>query len=73
MSLFSSVASDDFGVFARAFITMFRVASGDPWPASLVLVLNDGDMNWKACTYMCSFIILAVWISLEVGPAPVRR
>ena len=27
-SLFSSVAPDDFGVFMRAFITMFRVASG---------------------------------------------
>ena len=50
----------------RAFITMFRVASGDPWPESLTLVLEDGELNFKACTYMCSFIVIVCWISLEV-------
>ena len=39
---------------------------GDPWPSSLVLVLENGEMNWTACAYMCSFIIIACWISLEV-------
>ena len=68
-SLFSYSAPDDFGVFMRSFITMFRVASGDPWPESLVLVLESGEMNWTACAYMCSFIILACWISLEVSVA----
>ncbi len=53
----------------RAFVTMFRVASGDPWPASLVLVLEDGEMNWTACAYMCTFIVIACWISLEVSVA----
>ena len=28
VSLFANEAPDDFGVFIRAFITMFRVASG---------------------------------------------
>ena len=69
VSLFADVAPNDFGVFMRAFITMFRVASGDPWPESLVLVLEDGEMNWTACAYMCSFIIIACWISLEVSVA----
>ena len=68
-SLFSLTAPDDFGVFMRSFITMFRVASGDPWPESLVLVLEDGEMNWTACAYMCSFIVIACWISLEVSVA----
>ena len=47
-----------------------HACAGDPWPESLVLVLENGEMNWTACAYMCSFIIFAVWISLEVGPAP---
>ena len=69
MSLFAGEAPTDFGVFMRAFITVFKVASGDPWPESLVLVLEDGEMNWTACAYMCSFILIACWISLEVSVA----
>jgi hypothetical protein len=53
----------------RAFITTFKVASGDPWPESLILVQEDGDMNWTACAYMCSLIIFACWIALEVSVA----
>ena len=36
VSLFGNEAPTDFGNFMRAFITMFRVASGDPWPESAV-------------------------------------
>ena len=69
VSLFANEAPNDFGVFMRAFITMFKVASGDPWPESLVLVLEGGETNWTASAYMCSFIIIACWISLEVSVA----
>ena len=33
--LFSSVAPDNFAVFDRAFLTLFYVTSGDPWPDAL--------------------------------------
>ena len=69
VTLFAAEAPQDFAVFTRAFVTMFRVASGDPWPESLALVLEDGETNWATCAYMCSFIIIACWISLEVSVA----
>ena len=33
--LFSNVAPDNFAVFDRAFLTLFYVTAGDPWPATL--------------------------------------
>ena len=33
--LFSSVAPDNFAVFDRAFLTLFYVTGGDPWPDAL--------------------------------------
>jgi hypothetical protein len=35
VSLFKDLIPLEFGQFNRAFITMFRIASGDPWPVSL--------------------------------------
>ena len=40
--LFSNVAPDNFAVFDRAFLTLFYVTSGDPWPDSLHKVLRRG-------------------------------
>ena len=40
--LFSSVAPDNFAVFDRAFLTLFYVTSGDPWPDALHKVLRRG-------------------------------
>jgi hypothetical protein len=34
VSLFKELSPLEFGQFNRAFITMFRIASGDPWPVS---------------------------------------
>ena len=53
----------------RGRLHTLQVASGDPWPESLVLVQEDGEMNWPACAYMCTFITLACWIALEVSVA----
>jgi hypothetical protein len=53
----------------RGRLHTLQVASGDPWPESLVLVQEDGEMNWPACAYMCTFITFACWIALEVSVA----
>ena len=54
VSLFKDLASEDFGRFNRAFITMFRIASGDPWPVPQYCVLT----YMHGCTHLipCSFV-----------------
>ena len=42
VSLFSSVAPDNFEVFDKAFVTLFHVTSGDPWPETLPSFNEDG-------------------------------
>ena len=44
------------------FPQMFRVASGDPWPASLPLLDENGSLDGPTCVFMCSFVILVAWV-----------
>ena len=43
---------------------MFRIASGDPWPASLPILDENGSIDYNTCLYMCSFIIIVCWVRL---------
>jgi hypothetical protein len=47
-SLFKDSSPEDFGRFNRAFITMFRIASGDPWPVRNGIYSSQ---EWKRKEY----------------------
>ncbi len=69
VSLFADIAPDQFGKFNRAFVTLFRIAAGDTWIDTLPTLGADGDLEWKPALYVCSFIVLSVWIVLQVSVA----
>ncbi len=69
VSLFSEIAPDQFGKFNRAFVTLFRIAAGDTWIDQLPMLGPDGDLEWKPSLYICSFIVLSVWVVLQVSVA----
>ena len=46
-SFFGAVAPDNFATFDSAFVTLFYVTGGDPWPDSLPKHNDDGSTNWE--------------------------
>ena len=69
VSLFSDLAPDQFGMFNRAFVTLFRIAAGDTWIDSLPMLGPDGDLEWQPSLFVCSFIVCSVWVVLQVSVA----
>ena len=69
VSLFAEVAPDQFGKFNRAFVTLFRIAAGDTWIEPLPTLGPDGDLVWRPALFICSFIVLSVWVVLQVSVA----
>ena len=67
MVLFSSVAPDNFAVFDRAFLTLFYVAGGEPWPESLPKFNEDGTANWVVAAYIMGYTMIELWVILQVG------
>jgi hypothetical protein len=66
VSLFADIAPDQFGRFNRAFATLFRIAAGDTWIDSLPILGPDGGIQWKPALYIFTFIIVSVWVVLQV-------
>ncbi len=66
VSLFADIAPDQFGRFNRAFATLFRIAAGDTWIDSLPILGPDGSIQWKPALYTCTFIVVSVWVVLQV-------
>ncbi len=69
VSLFSDIAPDQFGKFNRAFVTLFKIAAGDTWIETLPTLTPNGDLEWKPALFVCTFIVLSVWIVLQVSVA----
>jgi hypothetical protein len=69
VSLFSEIAPDQFGRFNRAFVSLFRIAAGDTWIDSLPMLGLDGNIEWKPALFICSFIVLNVWVVLQISVA----
>ncbi len=69
VSLFGDIAPDQFGKFNRAFVTLFKIAAGDTWIDALPTLGPDGNLEWKPALFVCSFIVLSVWIVLQVSVA----
>jgi hypothetical protein len=66
VALFKETAPDNFGRFNRAFVSMFRLAAGETWVEALPLLSQDGDIEWKSSLFICTYVIVNVWVVLQV-------
>jgi hypothetical protein len=56
--------------FSTAFVSLFKVTAGDPWPADPPLFdAEDGTVNWRVAALHISFEVSVVWVILQVRPA----
>jgi hypothetical protein len=73
VALFKEQASNSFGRFNRAFVSMFRIAGGETWIDGLPFLDDAGDIYWKSSLFVCSYMVLNVWVVLQVFSQVVRN
>ena len=66
VTLFGSVAPDNFAVFDRAFVTLFYVTGGEPWPEALPKFNEDGSANWIVAAFIMGYTMIEIWVILQV-------
>ena len=66
MALFKEVVPASFDRFNLAFVSMFRIAAGESWIEELPILDASGDIYWKSSLFIFSFIIINVWVVLQV-------
>ena len=70
VTFFGDASPDSFGAFDLAFITMFRVAGGEPWPwETLPAKESDGTTNFGVIFFFISYVVLVNWTLLQVHVA----
>jgi hypothetical protein len=70
VSIFREVAPTCFGSFDRALSSMIRLTAGETWLDELVLLDNEtGVLNYGTALFVYSYILIAVWILLQVSVA----
>ena len=69
VSFFSEVAPDEFARFDRAFFALVRLSGGETWLDSLQRLNEDGSLNYGPHLYIFSYIIIVVWVLLQVSVA----
>jgi hypothetical protein len=72
VALFKDLVPASFAQFNLAFVAMFRVAAGETWIDGLPLVDEDGAISWKAAIFVCSYLVINVWVILQVCRVGVR-
>ena len=65
-SFFGAVAPDNFATFDSAFVTLFYVTGGDPWPDALPKFNEDGSANWIVAAYIMAYTMIEIWVILQV-------
>ena len=70
VAMFSGVAPDNFAVFDRAFLTLFYVTGGDPWPDALPKFNEDGSANWVVAAFIMAYTVVEIWVILQVPLCP---
>jgi hypothetical protein len=68
VNFFADRSPTDFGQFDLAFITFFRILSGDSYPPSLSVYADDGSVDPYNALLMVSFRLVVDWILLQVIP-----
>jgi hypothetical protein len=50
---------------------MFRIAGGETWIDGLPFLDDTGDIYWKSSLFVCSYLVLNVWVVLQVLSQPI--
>ena len=53
-------------MFDTAFVTLFHVTGGDPWPETLPSYNEDGSVNWLVMGFIFGYTIIVIWVILQV-------
>jgi hypothetical protein len=53
-------------VFSTAFITLFHITAGDPWPEDPQLYNENGFVIWKVAIFHMTYEICVGWVILQV-------
>jgi hypothetical protein len=70
VSLFRNYAPQTFGSFDRALSSMFRLTAGETWIDGLVPIDPEtGAVNFGTSFFINSYIVIVVWILLQVSVA----
>ncbi len=70
VALFREESPTCFGSFYRALTSMFRLTAGETWLDELVAFNpDDGGINLTTVLFVDSYIVIAVWILLQVSVA----
>ena len=59
-------------MFDTAFVTLFHVTAGEPWPDELLMIREDGTTDWVVAGYELCFTIIVIWVILQASAACVR-
>ena len=65
--MFAEIDPEHFGVFDKAFITLFFVSGGDPWPETLPKTNEDGSANWVTAGYVMVYTVVVDWVIIEAS------
>ena len=69
VSLFHDTAPEGFATFSHAMGSMFRLTGGDTWLDCLDQLGPDGSVNIKESIFVFSYVVIVVWILLQVSVA----
>ena len=69
VTLFRETAPESFGNFVRGLSIMFRLTAGDTWVDGLDAYDENGRPNYGASLFVYSYIVIVVWILLQVSTA----
>ena len=69
VTLFREAAPASFGNFVRGLSVMFRLTAGDTWVDGLDEFDENGGPNYDASFFVYSYIVIVVWILLQVSVA----
>ena len=67
--MFGEEDEAEFGVFARAFITLFQISCGMTWPQYIPMIDSNGHTNSTVAIYIMTFVILIDWVILQITVA----
>uniref|UniRef100_A0A7S0MVB5 EF-hand domain-containing protein n=2 Tax=Cryptomonas curvata TaxID=233186 RepID=A0A7S0MVB5_9CRYP len=69
VALFGEETPEYFGVFDLAFLTLFHVTTGEPWPHELPRLNADGSANWVTGGFTLVYTIIVHLVVMEVSVA----
>jgi len=66
VSAFGERYPEQFAVFDTAFVTLFFVTAGEPWPEQIRELTEEGNVRWSMMGFCFVYTIGTYWIFLQV-------